>query len=94
MNAIGKIDAVYREKTLPVEAVTLYGNIGRNSLDGISSGVDNPLKGTGMLGLFKGSGYDFTTGNQKFGYNNTLGYKVNPEDNCLTEIRSTHEWVA
>ncbi len=90
--SFGKIDAIYREKTLPVEAVSLYSNINSKALD--AGTVENPFKGSGNLGLFMGSGYDFTTGNQKFGYNNTIGYKVDPNDNVLKEINSTHEWVA
>ena len=31
MTAIGKIDAVYREKTFPVEAVKLYTDVNRHS---------------------------------------------------------------
>mgnify|MGYP000180554358 CR=1 FL=1 len=51
MNAIGKIDAVYREKTLPVEAVTLYGNISRSSVQTVSG--ENPFANTRSMGLWQ-----------------------------------------
>ncbi len=51
MTAIGKIDAVYREKTLPVEAVTLYGNIGRHSVNSV--GGENPFANTRSMGLWQ-----------------------------------------
>ncbi len=51
MNAIGKTDAVYRQKTLPVEAVTLYGNISRTSVQTI--GGENPFANTRSMGLWQ-----------------------------------------
>ena len=35
MTAIGKIDAVYREKTFPVEAVKLYTDVNRHSVNSV-----------------------------------------------------------
>lgn len=90
MAPIGKIDAVYREKTSPVEAVKLYTDINRRT----TTTADNPFKGSNSMGLFMGNGYDFSTGNQKFGFTNTLGYKLDPNDGCLKEVNSTQEWVA
>lgn len=51
MNAIGKIDAVYRQKTLPVEAVSLYRNISNNSV--MSLGGENPFANTRSMGLWQ-----------------------------------------
>lgn len=49
MTAIGKIDAVYREKTFPVEAVKLYTDVNRHSVNSV--GGENPFANTRSLGL-------------------------------------------
>ena len=51
MDAIGKIDAIYRQKTLPVEAVSLYGNISSRSVQTI--GGENPFANTRSMGLWQ-----------------------------------------
>lgn len=57
MNAIGKIDAVYRQKTLPVEAVSLYRNISKNSTTAV--GGENPFANTRSMGLWQYPSYDY-----------------------------------
>ena len=51
MTAIGKVDAVYREKTFPVEAVKLYTDISRRSISSVDG--ENPFANTRSLGLWQ-----------------------------------------
>ncbi len=52
MTTIGKIDAVYREKTFPVEAVKLYTDISKRSVSNV--GGENPFANTrSNLGLWQ-----------------------------------------
>lgn len=51
MTAISRIDAVYREKTSPVEAVKLYTDISRHSINSV--GGENPFANTRSMGLWQ-----------------------------------------
>ncbi len=51
MNAVSRIDAVYRQKTLPVEAVSLYRDISKNST--MTVGGENPFANTRSMGLWQ-----------------------------------------